>query len=239
MILWLALFLLVVAISFVLAFQSMKDYQEIPHKSNLEYALFLIRQPSNFNAKFLEALYEQILKEGLIVSVERLFKGRESALVIFGPKKILLPYQTYLNLLELEDYSMGINKEEISVWEVGTKSDKREEFLQSDSHNIFKTLPQLLDNEQFWWQIILAAKKGKDGKKLFQTQIRAVVYSKDHLRRKQLSEALHNMAGELSKVPKPFSTDQIAMFYHLRSLGKDSSGPILTADQVIKFLTVS
>ena len=61
MTLWIILFLLSVGISFVLALRSMRDYQEIPQKSDLDYGLFLIRRLDNFDAKLLDSMREFVL----------------------------------------------------------------------------------------------------------------------------------------------------------------------------------
>lgn len=235
MILWIVLFLLVVGISFVLALQSMKDYQEIPQKSNADYGLFLIRQPENFNTSFLDNVREQMLAENLIISIERLFKDSQSALTIFGPKKILLNYTVQLNFLELEDYAAALSAEDISLWEVGLKTTGN--FNPLNLNNIFNDLSQLGGAEQFFWQVVLAAKK--DGGNLFQTQIRALVYSKDPERRKTLVSSAQNIASsELTKVPKPFSTQQMLDSFKLRSLSKDSSGPMINSDGVSRLVKI-
>ncbi len=144
MILWFALFLLIVGISFVLAFRSMKDYQEIPKNFKAEYGLFLIRRPESFNANALTAIGQTILEEGLVVSIERLFKGKQAALTIFGPKKILDDFAESLNLLELEDYAQVLDHKDISVWEVGVKGAK--DFKSDSPNNIFKKLIILFPN---------------------------------------------------------------------------------------------
>ena len=235
MILWFALFLLIVGISFVLAFRSMKDYQEIPKNFKAEYGLFLIRRPEDFNANVLNAIGQSILEEGLIISIERLFKGKKAALTIFGPKKILDRFAESLNLLELEDYANALDHKDISVWEMGIKG--TQDFKFDSPNNIFKNLSELKEEEQFFWQIMLNAGKGKE--KSFQAQIRAVIYSKDPERRKILISLLQTAeVGELTKVPKPFSDEQMMVFYKLRSFAKDSSGLILDAEGVIRLLKV-
>lgn len=236
MILWVILFLLIIVMSFVLAFLSMRDYHEIPGKSQVEYGLFLIRQTELFNHGFLDFIRESILKQGLVVSIERLFKGKQTALTIFGPKKILTQYAEKLNLLELEDYTLGLNHEHVSIWEVGTKiADKLN--LSHPGH-LFQNLPALDSEDQFLWQVTLGLKGGKD--KSFRTQIRAAIYSKEPTRRKDLAPLLQNLCVlELIKIPRPFSQSQLMDFYKLRSLSKDSQGPTLGFEEVIRLVKVS
>lgn len=236
MILWLALFFLIVGISFVLAYRSMKDYQEIPSSAKVEYGLFLVRQNAGFNANLLNSIGRLILDKGLIISLERLFKGKKAALTIYGPRQVLEQFSSTLNLLELEDYILDCDSSNVSVWEMGTQNAGSHNF---DNPNlIFENLSELSEEDQFFWQVILRAKSDKEGM-AFQTQIRAVVYSQDPTRRKMLTTALQDLKlGELTKVPKPFSTEQMLIFYHLRSLSKDSSGPVLGSEGVMRLLKV-
>lgn len=230
MILWLALFALVIAISFVLALQSMRDFQESPKHFNTEYGLFLIRNTLGLTEQVLDSFHNQIIKDGLIISFERLFKGSKSALVIFGPKDILLAFQSKLNLLELEDYTV-INKDHATAWEVGVKGGN---IKIEETDNFFANFPALSQAEQFWWQLTLQAKNQKEG---FYSQIRAVVISSDLGRRKKISELLQNLSsGHLSKIPKPFTSIQIVEFYQNRNLGKDPTNPTLQTKEILKMV---
>lgn len=226
--------MLVVAISFVLAFFSMKDYHYAPQVSKGEYGLFLIRQTANLNVESLRSIGHQMLSEGLIVSIERLFKGPQAALTIFGPRKILGKFMESLNLLELEDYAEKLITSHISIWEVGARNPKESN---PGVGNFFEGLSQLRAEDQFFWQVILGAKKGEE--LTFQTQIRAAVYTLDAVRKNQLVSTLQNLSfGSLIMVPKPFSTDQMMDFFKSRSLSSDASGPILSAEGVINLLKV-
>lgn len=224
MTLWLILFLLIVGISFILALQSMKDYQELPKKATVEYGLFLIRNTDNFNVEFLNSLRS---KEGFIISLERLFKGNQTALTIFGPKKIIEEYSAGLNLLELEDYTAFLDNNMLSVWEIGVKNNKLLNI--PNLNNIFDNLPKLRPDEQFFWQVLLK----KEENLSFQTQIRAVIFSSDSQRRKMLADDLQQIGmGELTKIPRPFSPLQMMAFYSSRSFSKDTKGPVLNGEGV-------
>src|SRR3989344_4321201 len=236
MILWLILFLLIIGISFILAFRSMKDYQEIPKASKVEYGLFLIRRTDSFDAGVLGSIGKFMLDNSLIISLERLFKGNKAALTIFGPKEILNRFSASLSLLELEDYILDCQTEDLSIWEVGVKENTGPNF--DDQNNIFANLSQMGDEDQFFWQVILGSRKEKDNIS-FQTQIRAVVYSKDPSRKKILTSLLQGLKlGKLAKIPKPFSTEQMMDFFRSRSLSKDSNGPILDSVGVMRLLKV-
>src|SRR5688572_3161726 len=124
MILWVVLFVLVVAISFVLAAQSMRDFSEVPAKE-AEYGLFLIRNTVALTPAVLDSIKNELLESKTIISFERLFKGGKSALVAFGPRELLLNHQSALDLLELEDYTQNVEVEHISAWEVVVKKDAK------------------------------------------------------------------------------------------------------------------
>lgn len=227
MILWLLLFLLVIGISFILAFRSMRDYQEIPQKTDVDYGLFLVRQIKNFDVKLLDSIRQEVLTEKAIVSLERLFKGRQTALTIFGPKNILSKFQNELDILELEDYTTEFTDNRVYVWEVGARATAK---LNPDHFNeIFSNLPQLEAWEQFFWQVILNKN---------QVQIRAAVFSEDPIRKKMLASVQNLNAGGLVKIPKPFSNKQMIEFYRARSLSKDNFGPILDTEGIMRLLKV-
>lgn len=236
MILWLALFLLVVGISLLLAFRSMKDFKESPQDQKKEYGLFLIRQTQEFNSPFLETIKELMFKDKLIVSIERLFKGQQAALTIYGPKDLLNQFTQRLNLLELEDYTSNLNSEDTSVWELGIKGAQK--FEEDQVSNIFQDLPTIEPEDQFFWQVVLEAVKSSDSL-AFDSQIRAALFVKDPIRRKSLLSVFHGLKiGGLIKVPKPFGASQMLNFFKTRTLSKDSRSPVLDSDDVIRFLKV-
>lgn len=230
MILWLVLFLLVVGISFVLAFRSMRqDYLEVPPQST-QYGLFLIRKTSALKIEVLDSLHEATINEGLIISLERLFKGSKSALVIFGPKNILLNFADKMDLLELEDYT-NTSQENIQAWEVGIKKTTNK----MGKIDLFKDLPVLQEDEQMWWQIVLQAKMQKGNQLVFQSQIRVVLLATDPSRIKELTQNLQNLAAPyLIKLPKAFTNQQILTFYKQRSLDYKSSHPLLNFSDILQ-----
>lgn len=231
MILWLALFFLVIAISFILALRSMRDYQDIFQQSKTEYGLFLIRQTERFNSNALDSIRKFLLEEeaGLIISIERLFKGSQAALTIFGPKNILDKFALEFNLLELEDYTQELESQHVSLWEVGVKDAGK--FNSESLDSVFNNLPLLEGEDQFFWQVVV----GRD-----RTQIRAALYSKDPVRRQTLADRFQNLtSGQLIKIPRPFSSEQMMAFFRLRSLGKDSKAPVLDSEGIIRIVKVS
>lgn len=210
--------------------QSMRNFREVPQAQEKDYGLFLIRKTINITADFLDQLHTQILKEGLIVSFERLFKGSESTLVLFAPRKITQNYLTSLDLIEIEDYT-DVPKEDILGFEMGTKSSdyKNNRNLQ----NFFGNFPKLAVDETVWWQLIIMAKK----ERFFEVLPRMIVRGRDLIRAAEIEKKLHHLAGGfLIKIPKPYSTGQILQFYKQRSLGKDMHNPTFTSNEVLNLI---
>lgn len=224
MILFWILFLLIVFISAILAYLSMRDFGKSPQDFAQYNSLFLIRKVDALTPKLLEWLYQRTEKSGKIFSLERLFKGSESALVIYGPSKMLLELTSTLDLIELEDYAR--QEVEASVWEMGVKGK-----VGPQKESLFLDFPKLDKGEQVWYQIVLQAQKGKNSQ--FSCQIRVAVLSSDLKRRKKLSEALQTPKRHFVKIPQAFSTTQILDFYRKRSMVGRTYAK-LTEDEIVK-----
>lgn len=201
---WLLLFLIIIVISFLLASQSMRDFQEAPHNNSRDYSLFLIRNLRALNSKLLEDLHLQLSKKASFISLERLTKGNKVALVIYGPKKILQQFQLELNLLELEDYTRKYSQEDLLVFEIARKN-------QPIEGDIFTNLPKLIETEQFWWQLILRPKI-IHRKKIFTGQIRVGLILDNS--REELSRQFESLdGGKLLKVPRPYSKEAMRKIF--------------------------
>lgn len=214
MILWLVLLGLVIITSYVLAVKSMRDVALSPHSR--DYGLFLIRNKQGLTDQTFISIYAYLQKTNLSISFERLFKGGESALVIFGPRKLLMQLAEMLDLLELEDYT---KIKEGAAWEVGIKGDV--DRLSS---------PQLMEDEQVWWQVILWTDSKKRSDVWFKPQIRVVKISAD--------PSLLELPDNLVKLPKAFSNQQVLAFYQKRSFQKDNENISLNLNQIQKFLRI-
>lgn len=230
--LWILLILLIISISFLLAYFSMRDFPHIPAESKTEYGLYLIRQTANFTPALLNSLGKTIASQNLLLSLERLFKGNQAALTIYAPKKILTPFISELNLLELEDYTLNLNSENTVVWEMGLKNSSD---LRLKEGNIFENLPSLQPEDQFFWQVTLNANPNFS----FQTQIRAAVCSPDPIRKQTLASDLQNLSlAGLIKIPRPYANQQMLEFYKLRAFSKDNQSPILSGQQLIALMRI-
>ena len=227
MIFWIIIFIIVIFISLILAVLSMKDYSKIQKIPNIEYGLFLIRRTSHLSLEILNNIWTDL--ENDLVSFEKLFKGEESALLIYGPKDLLKSFYFELNLLELEDY---IPKDEDSLyfWEFGLKGDL------SRLENLYEKLPTLSKTEQFWLQIVLGSIHQRN---VFRGEIRAVVYSQDSLSSAKLVHFLRNLSPSyLIRLPKAYSNKQILDSYKSRSLGLKETKTVLNPQQILKLLQV-
>lgn len=234
MTLWFILFFLVVAVSFLLAYQSMKDFPRTPSRKEEEYGLFLVRAPKFLDSMFLNNVHNDLLKEGKVLSVERLFKGSQSALVVFGPRNVLQRYPN-LNLLELEDYT-NVDPANIQVWETGLKNEA--EFTKLPPTNIFVNLPEVEELGQFWWQVVLKPKttslaeakeklseaflgkaqlSGGEEQKKYALQIRTAVNANSPNKMKMAEEIQTSMASNFIKIPRPFTSAQLLTFYRSRA----------------------
>lgn len=228
MFLWISLILILTGIAFILALSSMSDFRVFATPGK-KYSLFLIRNTAGLDASILQQLHSLIYKNRFLISIERLFKGNQSALVIFGPRDILLNFNQQLQLMELEDYSI-VNDENYNAWEMGVKSK-----TSSLNSNVFNDIPLFLEDEKFWWQIVLQPILGKKVESLFFAQTRGVFFYADKQREVQVLPVLQNLTdGFLVRVPKPFSKKQILDFYQKRSIGKDDTSPILSFEDTIK-----
>ncbi len=134
----------------------MKDFILTPEENS---SLYLIRKAHKLS-EALHLILPVLQDSSLGISFERLFKGKKSALVVFGPKKLLEKLKPVLDLLELEDYT-NVDIKQVSAREGNPKA-----------------VPDLSDEEHFWLQLILWGK--------FHHQLRCILVSSDADKRKSL-----------------------------------------------------
>lgn len=99
---YVSLFFIIIGVSAYFAYLSMKDFYELPE--GRVYGLFLLRNPNALNLGNLNKLQSL----GIILSIERLYRGSKSALVLYAPKETIAKFPD-LKPLELEDYSRAYN----------------------------------------------------------------------------------------------------------------------------------
>lgn len=200
---WVVIFILIIVSSAILAFRSMRNYQETPENST-RLSLFLIKNKDRFNLEALNKLYQQSLINHDFFSLERLFKGAQNALLLFGPRDLSLAFPE-LDLLELEDYLYDEAFES-----VGLSNDKKVSknksfpFAIEPPNNPKKTLSvksgflKLLDlslEQYFFWQIVVEPIK-KNNSPFFQATIRGIVADADLHQRVELAKKMTAHIGE-------------------------------------------
>lgn len=217
MLIWILLFFAVITISFILALKSMSDFLERPSNFSVPYSLFLVRKSENFTSKTLDLLHQDLIRDHLIISVERLFKGDRKALAIFGPVPILRPLVETLDLLELEDYSQKIeDMEALLSWEMAAKDNSKiADLAGKPMHNPL----QIKDPEELWIQFVLKPVSAPAPEAAFETMVRLVIKAKDKNRALDLQNELLNVGegGGLALLPQAYSTSQLVKLYNTRS----------------------
>ena len=190
---WLTILSIVLVLSFLLAMRSLKNSQTKIKPSSTPQSLFLIRNPDQITTELLEKLHQTQTS----LSFEKLFKGSEQALVLFGPKGLeqRLPE---LGLLELEDYL--IPKEQTFSNKDQTKVNADQAFgwqiaLQPGMDKPDLSQLNLGVDEQLFYQIILEPVIQKD-EKLLKVTARAMVATKNKLDKVKLGKRIFNKINQ-------------------------------------------
>lgn len=240
---WIILFIIVLAISVFLARRSMKDYQELPHLI-AKYGVFLVKNPSALNLQFFSELHSLGKIDHLIVSFERLSKGEDDALVLYAPKFFPEKFPD-LGLFELEDYlsgdekNIGYQEKQVGVdksfsWVIDPKNNQKKPL--STVSNFLDQI-KLAPNQRFFWQIVLSPQKDMNK---FQVTIRVVVSDDDPLIRvelaKEIAQIIENATG-FSKSIK--NSSQLAVFKAFRErtlVPKEITPFVLESSEILALL---
>jgi hypothetical protein len=180
----------IMAISFFLAWKSMEDFQESPAK-DLSYQLYLLRDLTPFNAQFFQKLHNYLLKEKTFLSVEKLYKGKESVIVVYAPESFIKSFPEF-NLLLLEDY-LALTKAEqqndrnkISIDKAFTFDIKPTSQISIKEENLGNVV--LKENQRSFFQIVCAPIKGAGN--LFQVTVRFMVSDQTPQKRLELAKLM-------------------------------------------------
>ncbi|MDO8498281.1 MAG: hypothetical protein Q7S44_00610 [bacterium] len=214
MLIWIALFLLVIAASFILALKSMKDFAERPETSKTIYSLYLIHHPEVLTSQALEELYQKVASKNFILSWEKLFKGPRQALVIYGPSNILKDYRKSWGLLELEDYSKKVG-DDVKAWEVGLKNSAQKLDAKGE---LFGASLQLAERQEFWWQVIVRPAKVEEGKETsYRANVRVVFQTGGDEGISETELAKIGSQANLTALPQSYTSQQLVQLYMERS----------------------
>ncbi len=214
MIIWVILFTIVFIISFFMAYHSMGDFREKPSNLSSDYSLYLIKNKAAFNESILHQLHQFNREKKRVFSIERLFKGNQSALVLHISREVIGKIANAIDILELEDYSLKSSQSKVAIsWEVGLKS----------SHKSFGgfssplPIPKLNFNQEFWWQLLLEPLDTNES--LFQVEIRAVLMGDDNSQIKEILPDILRIGNEggLGVLPSVYAPSQLLSFYNQRS----------------------
>lgn len=130
----------------------MRDFAHSPSEKDA-YGLFLIRNPQALTSQIIDQIHKGGLREGSLISLEKLFKGDKKALVIFAPIATVRDFVEPLGLLELEEYNSDVSVENTFSFEMGSKDSTL--FHLTNIPSLTKHIPKLSSDSQIWWQIIL------------------------------------------------------------------------------------
>lgn len=229
MIFWIVLAGAVLLISAMLAYRSMRNYQEIP--AALTYGLYLIRNSQALDSKLLEKIYSFALNLDSTFSFERLFKGKEHARAIYCPTSFV-PNLPELNLLELEDYLL---KKELVDESFGWVMHK----ISPDTPISKLASIELEEDQNFFWQIVCFPVKIAGN---YQVTIRAVVVDKDSHRRmdlaKNLIKKIEKECSLISKDREQTTSKILADFKNRSLIPKEVSRFILSSDEILTILRI-
>ncbi len=228
----LPIIILVLIVSFWLAKISMRDYRETAQNLKKEYGVYLVRNSSALTVNFLQQLQAVIAPTDDVFSIERLLKGRESALVVFGPKTLFAQFAPLLNLIELEDFTVSVDQSKLSFAEIGFKATTQLSGA-VELRSVFGEFEPLADQEQVWVQIAMKADKKSAN---FKAAVRIGVLANDQLRRKKIIESFIKVP--LLKIPRPYSVERMAKFYRERTISLDEYLLSLSAPGVLKLVSL-
>lgn len=238
---WVILFIIVVFVSLVLAYRSMKGYQDVSI-SSLPAGLFLIRNPQFLTPQVVVKIYALSLESYAILSFERLLRGGEKALVIYGPK-VLQSRFPELNLLELEEYlsldqslsqpkKIGVN--DTIAWVLKFKDNVKGASIT----NTFLKDFTIGENQSFFLQIVSLAIKEINK---FQVTLRVIASDKDPNFRTSLAKKINQLIDEKSdliQMERTETTSKVFSDFQKRALvPAEVSKFTLTSDEIITLLT--
>lgn len=189
-VIWLIIFFIIILISSVLAYRSMKDYEEIPDNLSLN-SVFYIGNPENFTIEILKKMHSLFLSRKQFFSIEKLYKGAEKAITIFGSRE-LVSFLPELNLIELEDYLVGelpvylgrqeqnseVDANRTITWLIEPKNNPKRQIHPGPE---LKDL-SIGDNQKVFLQAVCMPEKD-NADAVFQTTWRLMVSDKDSIER--------------------------------------------------------
>ncbi len=244
---WVILFFIIILISSVLAYRSMRDYEEFPENLTLN-SLYYIGNSTALNFQTLSKLHDLFLEERHFFTLEKLIKGKEIARVLYGPRDMSKNFPE-LNLVEIEDYLAGqsgypstdssqkrVNVDQVLSWLVESKNNAKK-LLNID--NAFLNLNLNEDQKVFIQTVLMPIEKS--GENLFQSTLRIMVSDSDAIKRIELAKRINQIfqtATGLSKHEDSFPENKKYDSFKQRSLiPKEVEEFLLTNNEVIALIS--
>lgn len=247
---WIGLLIVLIAASLILAFYSMRSYQEIPVALG-SYSLFLVRNSPALNTQLLDKMHQLAAQAKVSFSLERLFKGEETALVIFGPASLVRQLPE-LDPLELEDYLQsgsslppslpGTRPPKVSVNDSFTltiaprNNPKKSLLVRSDFLKMLSFEPE----QHFFWQIVaspLPKRSKSDPHSLFQVTIRAMIVDRDAVKKiglaKRIDQEIRRGTGLSPQPRKQTSQSYFSSFAQRTIIPKEVAEFSLNSAEIV------
>lgn len=229
-----------------MAYRSMRDYEEFPDSLSLN-SLFFIGNPQNLTADTLKKLHDLNLIKKHFFSLEKLIKGKDKALVIFGSRELSKNFPE-LNLVEIEDYLASesnllspdsfekkVNVNQVLSWLIEPKNNPKKMLHVGEE---LKKL-NLEDDQKVFIQAVLMP-IGNSGGTVFQSTLRIMVAQVDSIKRvefaKKINQTVTSSTG-LNKHEDNFPESKKFDSFRQRSLiPKEVEEFSLSADEVLTLM---
>lgn len=223
---WVIIIAVTILVSVILAFRSMKDYRDLP-ASKQPLSLYLVRNRGALNTDLFQRLDQ-------IVSVERIFKNGEDAVVIYGPTSLIQNFPE-LNLLELEDLlESSVKIDDVFAWGIQPKSGAVQKMGDIKRVNFWKEL-QLDEDQMVFWQVVCTPDGG-----VFQVTMRGIIVDPEPQKRvilsKLIDQKLQQETGLIREERKETTTHYFNAFKKRTLIPKEVSKFTLNADEILNIL---
>lgn len=206
---WIIIILVIVIVSFFLALRSMRNFQEIP-TSKFPYSIYLIRNEHLLQNGVLNKLYDFCNESNAVISIERLLKGTQKALVLYAPQNVG-QFVPELELLEIEDYiekeAKGDQKktsvDEVITWGYYPASEL-------NIHELFLKDVTIEDTQNIFFQLILNATKRENH---FQLNLRVMVADDNVHKRVELARMTDQYISNALGLKRKETKESIAVLF--------------------------
>lgn len=244
---WMLIIIAVMIVALFLALRSMRDYQDVP-KNKSDSGLFLVGNKANLTPEVIFKVNELAKFYDSPVSFEKLYKGTESVLIIYGLTKLVREFPE-LALLELEDYlaesepDLALPKDlkKIAVkncisWVISGSGSKHELQLKSR----FINMVRLDDDQHFSLQIITSVNTNRTTS--LQATMRVIVADQDPNQRiklvKQINQLVLEQTNLIPQTREQTTTEVFDSFKKRALIPKEVMELVLTPGQVFNLLSL-